>query len=151
LRLRAFSLALEKQAGKGGAVIMSIDTISNFITIIRNGLSVGKRSVRAQNSHLKAEIARVLKDEGYIKDFKIVKEGEKAYVDVMLKYVNGQPAIHELTRISKVGRRQYERLNNLTPVIGGLGISIITTSRGVMTDKQAKNNSVGGEVICHIW
>ncbi len=130
---------------------MSIDTIGDFLTVVRNGLMVGKRSVSVPHSKLKEEIARVLKDEGYIKDFTMVQEDEKPSLKVMLKYVSGEPVIHEITRISTPGRRCYEKSKQLTSVIGGLGISIVTTNRGIMSDKQAKKLSVGGEVICHVW
>jgi small subunit ribosomal protein S8 len=130
---------------------MSIDTIGDFLTIIRNGVMVRRRTVTVPHSTLKNDIAKVLKDEGFIKDFKKVEEDNKASLTIFLKYVDGEPVIHEIKRISKPSRRYYERLNNLTPVIGGLGISILTTSSGVMTDQQAQKLSVGGEVICHVW
>ena len=130
---------------------MSIDTVGNFLTVVRNGLMVNKRSVAVQHSNLKEEIAKVLKEEGFIKDFKKVQEGSMSFLMIMLKYVNGESVIHELTRISTPGRRHYEKNNNVNFVIGGLGISILTTSKGVLTDKQAKKLNVGGEVICHVW
>jgi small subunit ribosomal protein S8 len=130
---------------------MSVDTISNFLTVIRNGLMVGKRSVAVENSKLKQQIADVLKSEGYIKDYTVVRDGAKASLSLVLKYVDGEAVIHEIKRISRPGRRCYERVNQIKPVIGGLGIAILSTSRGIMTDKQALKNSVAGEVICHVW
>ncbi len=130
---------------------MSRDMIGDFLTIIRNGLKVNKRSVAIPSSVLKVEIAKVLKDEGYIKDFKISEEDSKKTLTVFLKYVDGESVIHEITSISTPGRRQYESSKSITPVIGGLGISILTTSSGVITDRQAKKLGVGGEVICHVW
>lgn len=130
---------------------MSIDTIGNFLTVVRNGLMVNKRSVVVQHSSLKEQLAKVLKEEGYIKDFKKMQEGTKSFLTIWLKYVNGESVIHELNRVSKPGRRHYEKSNNVTFVIGGLGNSILTTSKGVLTDKQAKKLNVGGEVICHVW
>ena len=131
---------------------MSIDVVGDFLTIIRNALMVYKRSVKVPYSNLKAGIAKVLKDEGYIKDFsKEVSEDGKALLVLVLKYVDGQPAINEITRISKPGRRFYERSSKITPVVGGLGVAILTTSSGIITDQQARKLSVGGEVICHIW
>lgn len=130
---------------------MSIDSIGDFLTIIRNGLMIGKRVVKAQSSGLKVSIATVLKAEGYIKDFEQVEEDGKSFISIHLKYVNGEPAIHEITRVSKPSRRHYERSDKLKRVIGGLGVSIITTSSGVMTDQQARKLVVGGEVICHVW
>lgn len=130
---------------------MSVDMISDFLTIIRNALKVSKRTVRSQYSGMRFEIARILKEEGFIKDFEKVVEGNKSYISVTLKYVDGEAAIHEITRISKPGRRRYESLKNLKPVIGGLGISILSTSGGVITDKQAREKNMGGEVICQVW
>ena len=131
---------------------MSIDTIGDFLTVMRNGLMIGKRSVTVPYSKMKQNIAEVLKTEGFIKDYKVVAEDTvKSQLNVFLKYVDGAPVIHEITRISKPSRRYFERVNNLTSVIGGLGISIVSTSQGLMTDQQAKKNAVGGEVICHVW
>lgn len=130
---------------------MSVDTISNFLTVMRNGLMVGKRSVTVENSKLKQQIADVLKAEGYIKDYAVIRDGAKAALSVTLKYVNGEAVIHEIKRISRPGRRCYERINQIKPVIGGLGIAILSTSRGIMTDKHALKNRVAGEVICHVW
>lgn len=130
---------------------MSIDTIGNFLTIIRNGLLVRRRSVIDQCSKLKYEIAQVLKDEGYIKDFRRAGDTKKPTLEVDLKYVNGQSVIHKIERKSRPGRRSYERATGVEQVIGGLGISILTTSQGVMTDRQAKKLGIGGEVICHVW
>src|SRR5438046_2319854 len=128
---------------------MSMDTVGNFLTVVRNGLMVNKRSVVVQHSNLKEQVAKVLKEEGFIKDFKKGQEGAKSFLMIMLKYVNGESVIHELTRMSTPGRRHYEKSNNITSVIGGLGISILSTSKGVLTDKQAKKLNIGGEVICH--
>ncbi|MFH1831338.1 MAG: 30S ribosomal protein S8 [bacterium] len=130
---------------------MSIDSIGNFLTSMRNGLMVGKRSVTVPSSNIKVNIATLLKEEGYIRDFKIETTGPKSELTIFFKYVQGESPIHEIKRVSKPSCRYYERLNNLTPVIGGLGISILSTSLGLMTDRQAKKSGVGGEVICHIW
>jgi len=131
---------------------MSIDVIGDFLTIIRNGIGVGRRSVVAPFSNEKMGIAKVLKDDGFIKDFqKIEDENKKPLLKVYLKYINGEAAIHEITRISTPGRRRYESLTNITPVIGSLGVSVLTTNKGIISDKQARKLSVGGEVICHVW
>lgn len=130
---------------------MSRDMIGDFLTIIRNGLKVNKRSVMLPSSNLKVEIAKVLKDEGYIKDFKLSEEDKKKFLTIFLKYVDGESVIHEITSVSTPGCRQYENSKSITSVIGGLGISILTTSSGVITDRQAKKLGVGGEVICHVW
>ncbi len=130
---------------------MSVDTISNFLTVIRNGLLVSKRSVTVQHSNMKQAIANLLKAEGYIKDYKTETVEGKPVLTVLLKYVNGESVIHDIKRVSKSGRRHYEGTNAVKPVIGGLGISVLSTSKGIMTDKQARQANVGGEVICHIW
>jgi small subunit ribosomal protein S8 len=131
---------------------MSRDVIGDFLTVIRNALKLYKRSVDIPFSKLKEGIAKTLKDEGFIRDFKVTKdETEKKVLTVFLKYVNGVPSINEITRISKPSRRYYEGSRNITPVVGGLGVAILTTSAGVMTDRQARELSVGGEVICHVW
>ncbi len=131
---------------------MSIDVVGDFLTVIRNALMVYKRSVSVPYSNLKFGIAKVLKDEGYIKDFrKEEDERGKSTLVLVLKYVDGQSAINEITRVSKPGRRFYERSSKITPVVGGLGVAILTTSSGIMTDQQARRLSVGGEVICHVW
>ncbi len=132
---------------------MSIDSIGNFLTIIRNGLHVRKSFVVIPYSHLKEAVVQLLKDEGYIRDFSVQQEAGtvKLSIKILLKYVGGEPVIHEITRVSKPGRRLYERASALTPVIGGLGISVLSTSQGILTDVQARKKCVGGEVICHVW
>jgi small subunit ribosomal protein S8 len=131
---------------------MSVDTIGDFLTIIRNGLMVNKRLVTVPSSTLKVNVANVLKEEGYIKDFKVEKlEGNKSKLSIFLKYVDGESVIHEITRISTPGRRNYAGGADLKPVVGGLGISIVTTSKGVITDQKARKLGVGGEVICQVW
>lgn len=131
---------------------MSIDTMGDFLTAVRNALMVSKRTVTVPFSNMRMGVAQVLKDEGFIRDFKKVDgERNRSFLELYLKYVNGESVIHEIKRISKPGRRHYEGLRQLTPVIGGLGISILSTNSGIMTDKQAKRKSVGGEVICHVW
>lgn len=130
---------------------MSVDSIGNFLTIIRNALMIKRRTVAAPSSQLKVNIAQVLKAEGYIKDFQVNEQDGKHFLTLHLKYVKGEPVIHEITRVSKPGRRYYESSKNLERVVGGLGISIVSTSAGVMTDAQARKQSVGGEVICRIW
>ncbi|MFC1894938.1 30S ribosomal protein S8 [Candidatus Dependentiae bacterium] len=131
---------------------MSVDVIGDFLTVIRNALMVYKRSIVVPNSKCKVGIAIVLKDEGFIRDFKIEENDQnKSVLHVFLKYVDGESVINEITRISTPGRRCYEGSKKITPVIGGLGISVVSTSKGIMTDRQARKVSVGGEVFCHVW
>ena len=135
---------------------MSIDSIGNFLTIIRNGLMVSKRFVLIPHSKLKHSIAQILKDEGFIRDIEVLEDGIKKKIKIFLKYVNGERVIHEITRESTPGRRDYKSFSNIKPVKGGLGISILSTSHGVITDKKAKlmakeGSPVGGEVLCTVW
>lgn len=134
---------------------MSVDTISDFLTIIRNGIKASRPFVKVPYSKLKYQIATILKDEGFIRDV-VVGEGPESLpaertIKVLLKYVGGEAVVHEIKRMSKPGRRVYEGYRTLEPVIGGLGIAIMTTSQGVMTDKKARGLALGGEVICTVW
>lgn len=131
---------------------MSIDSIGNFLTIIRNGLMLGKRFVEAPYSNMKYSIASILKDEGFIKDFEVIgQEVSTKKIKIFLKYVRGESVIHEIKRLSRPGRRYYASIRVLKPVKGKLGISILSTDKGLMTDKKAKELSVGGEIICSVW
>lgn len=130
---------------------MSIDAIGNFLTIIRNGIMSSKLSVNIPHSNLKSEIATILKEEGFIKDYAIEENDSKKSIKVFLKYVDGESVIHEITRVSRPGRRNYKGTARIRPVIGGLGLSILTTSKGVVSHKKAKELGVGGEVICTVW
>lgn len=130
---------------------MSVDAIGDFLTIVRNGLMASKRSVETPYSKIKLEIVKILKEEGFIKDFAVTEEDSKKKIQLSLKYVAGESVIHELTRISRPGRRTYRKSDQLQYIIGKLGISILTTNKGIMTDKRAKALSVGGEIICSVW
>lgn len=131
---------------------MSIDVIGDFLTVIRNALIVYKRSVVVPNSSFKVGIAQVLKNEGFIRDFAVEgNEGVKTSLRIFLKYIDGNPVINEITRISTPGRRHYEDSKNIKKVIGGLGVSILSTSNGIMPDRQAREMGIGGEIICHVW
>jgi small subunit ribosomal protein S8 len=132
---------------------MSVDSIADFITIIRNGVMVSKPSVTAPYSKMRHSIAQILKDEGFITDFVIVNTDSdaKKLLKIVLKYVDGEAVIHEIQRVSKPGRRVYTGSKHIKPVIGQLGVSILTTSHGVIANQKAKKLSVGGEVICTVW
>lgn len=130
---------------------MSVDTIGDFLTTIRNGVLASHKQVVTSYSTLKYEIAEILKNEGFIKDVVTEEVDNHKQLKLALKYVDGESAIHEITRVSTPGRRMYESVTNLKPVIGGLGVAILTTNKGVMTNKRAKQLSVGGEVICTVW
>jgi small subunit ribosomal protein S8 len=132
---------------------VSIDTIGNFLTIIRNGVMASKPHVKAPYSKMKHDIANILKEEGFIRDV-LIEDADivtRKSIKIYLKYVEGESVIHEITRVSSPGRRHYRGVNNFAPVIGGLGISILTTSRGIITNKSASKLSVGGEVLCTVW
>lgn len=130
---------------------MSIDAIGDFLTIIRNGLMSSKLFVTAPYSNLKFEIATILKDEGFIKDIEVQEEEGKKIIKVFLKYVGGESVIHEIKRISRPGRRDFKGAAYIKPVIGGLGLSILTTSKGVLSHKKAKELGIGGEVMVTVW
>ncbi len=130
---------------------MSKDVIADFLTIIRNGVSRSKSSVVIGYSKLRYEIAQILKQEGFVSDVVLEENESGSTIKVVLKYVEGESAIHEIVRVSKPSRRVYTSIERIKPVIGGLGVNILTTSKGVMTDKTARQNRVGGELICTIW
>lgn len=131
---------------------MSVDAIGNFLTIIRNGLMASKPFVLAPHSKLNVSIAQILKEEGFIRDFVVVdSESAQPSIKILLKYVEGESVIHEITRVSKPGCRYYSSIKNVKPVIDGLGISILSTNRGILTNKKAKALNVGGEVLCTVW
>jgi small subunit ribosomal protein S8 len=124
------------------------DPIADFLTRIRNGQSSGKPEVNMPASKVKLAIAQVLKDEGYIEDFSAKTEDGKATMAVQLKYFQGRPVIDRLERISRPGLRVYKGKDELPSILGGLGVAIVSTSQGVMTDRQARASGHGGEVIC---
>ena len=126
------------------------DPVADMLTRIRNGQSAGKQSVRVPASNLKAAIAQVLKDEGYITEFTKAEVAGKPYLEVVLKYFQGVPVIDVLRRVSRPGLRIYKNRNELPKVRGGLGIAIVSTSRGVMTDREARKQGHGGEVIAFV-
>jgi small subunit ribosomal protein S8 len=130
---------------------VSKDVIANFLTMIRNGIARSKSYVTSDYSSFRYEIAKILKQEGYIADVLVVDQEDHKKLKVVLKYVDGESVIHEITRISKPSRRIYKSVDNLKPVIGGLGVNILTTSKGIMTDKAAQRERVGGELICTVW
>lgn len=130
---------------------MITDTIGNFLTIIRNGTMIGKSFVVAPHSKMCLAIANILKKEGFIRDFSLEGAGVEKKIKILLKYVNGESVIHELQRVSTPGKRMYAQARNVPSVIGGLGISIVTTNQGVLTDKEVRNQRIGGEIICTVW
>lgn len=130
------------------------DPISDYLTRLRNAIKANHRIVEIPSSNLKKEITKVLYEKGYILNYKFDDEATaQGVIKVALKYnpVSKVPAIRSLSRISKPGLRKYSKAGDLPRVINGLGIAIISTSKGVMTDKDARQNNVGGEVICYVY
>ena len=127
------------------------DPIADLLTRIRNAQMVAKQTVSVPSSKVKVAIAQVLKDEGYITDLRVNNiENNKAEIEIVLKYFEGKPVIATLKRFSRSGLRQYRGKSDLPKVMNGLGISIISTSKGIMTDAQARQLGVGGEVLCFV-
>jgi small subunit ribosomal protein S8 len=128
------------------------DPIADMLTRIRNGLIARHDSVTIPASNMKKSIAKILLDEGYIKSVDYIDDGLQGQIKIALKYVQGKESVIKgLKRISKPGLRVYARSSEIPKVLGGLGIAIISTSKGVMTDKEARNAGVGGEVLAYIW
>ena len=129
------------------------DPIADFITRIRNAVRANHRIVQIPASNLKKEMTKILKEKGYILDYKFEEDTKQGLIKIALKYhpVTKVPAIRNLTRISKPGLRKYAGVEAMPRVINGLGIAILSTSKGVMTDKEAKTEKVGGEVLCHVY
>jgi small subunit ribosomal protein S8 len=126
------------------------DPIADMFTRIRNGQRVEKDSVTMPSSKLKVAIAQVLKDEGYIEGFSVKADGPKAELQVQLKYYAGRPVIERIERVSRPGLRIYKGHGEIPQVLNGLGVAIVTTSRGVMTDRRARATGVGGEVTAYM-
>ncbi len=128
------------------------DPISDMLTRIRNGVQARHDHVDVPGSRLKMEIARILKDEGFIADWHRIDRGPQGVLRITLKYgARKEATLSGLTRVSRPGLRLYARLQEIPRVRGGLGVVILTTSRGVMTDRQARRLGIGGEVICYVW
>lgn len=131
---------------------MSKDVIADFLTVIRNGVARSKKSVSTHYSKMRFDIAQILKEEGFITDVLVTEQEEgKKDIKVLLKYVDGESVIHDITRVSKPSCRVYASIDTIKPIIGGFGVSILTTNKGIMTDKAAKQHKVGGELICTVW
>ena len=122
-----------------------------MLTRIRNANRVGRRVVLIRKSKICSGIAQVLKDEGYIDEFDVVEDGRQGQLRVKLKYtLNGEKIIHELDRQSKPGRRDYRKVDDLPKVLNGMGIAVVSTSKGVMSDRRAREENVGGELLCTV-
>jgi len=127
------------------------DPVADMLTRIRNAIRIKAEKVDIPISKLKLEIAKILKEEGFIRAYKILKDRKQGILRVIPKYVDNESVISGLKRISKPGRRVYVGSKEVPVVMGGLGIAIITTSKGILSDKVCRREGIGGEVICYIW
>ena len=131
---------------------MHTDPIADLLTRVRNATKARQRKVDVPPSQLKVSIVDIWKKQGFIKNYKLYRQDEKGILRIYLKYVGkNQPIIQGIVRVSKPSRRVYAQYSKLPKILGGLGVSIVSTSRGVLTDQMARENKVGGEVLCTIW
>jgi small subunit ribosomal protein S8 len=127
------------------------DPIADMLTRIRNSNRVGRRKVMIPRSKICVGIAQVLKDEGYISEYDVIDDGQQGQIRVTLKYsMSGEKVIHALDRQSKPGRRMYRKVEELTSILNGMGIAVVSTSKGVMSDRRAREQNVGGELLCTV-
>ncbi len=128
------------------------DPLGDMLTRIRNAQMRAKSTVRSPSSKLRQRVLDVLQDEGYIRGYEVIDEGnQKPEIEISLKYFDGEPVIRELKRVSKPGRRYYSGVTGMPQVRNGLGVSIVSTSKGVMSDARARAENVGGEVLCTVF
>jgi small subunit ribosomal protein S8 len=131
---------------------MMTDPIADMLTRMRNAIQIKNEKVDIPASKIKVEVAKILKEEGFIKSYKIIKDRRQGILRITLKYTNtNEPVITGLKRVSKPGRRLYVGKDDITKVMGSVGIAIITTSKGILTDRDCRLQGVGGEVLCHVW
>ena len=128
------------------------DPIADMLTMLRNASSAKKEVVEEKNSRLTEEIIKIFKRESFVSNYKVIKDSKQGKLRIYLRYLkDGKPAILGIKKISKSGLRVYKKADDLPKVLGGLGTAVISTSKGLLTDVQARENKVGGEVICYIW
>jgi small subunit ribosomal protein S8 len=131
---------------------MMTDPIADMLTRIRNSVLIKAEKVDIPASRLKVEIAKIMKEEGFIKSYKIIKDKKQGILRITLKYTqDNRPIVEGLKRISKPGRRVYVGKDEVPSVVGGMGIAVVTTPKGILTDKVCRREGVGGEVLCYIW
>ena len=131
---------------------MNTDPIADMLTRIRNASMVSLTEVSMPSSKLKVELAKLLKSEGFIADYSVSEEGKFKVLTITLKYDSkNKPVISKLQRVSKPGLRSYSKAQNLPQVLGGLGVAIVSTSKGLMTDRKARKENIGGEVLCYVY
>jgi small subunit ribosomal protein S8 len=127
------------------------DPIADMLTRIRNAISSKKTGVEMPSSNLKIAITKILKEEGYIDDFETIKDDKQGILKIKFKYINGESMIHGIRKVSKPGRRIFKDKRKIPLIMGGLGISIVSTTKGVITGDECKKSGIGGEVICEVW
>jgi len=128
------------------------DPVADMLTVLRNGSSANKAVVEVKNSRLTEGIIKIFKTEGFIANYKIIKDSKQGLVRIYLRYIKeGKPAILGIKKISKSGLRIYRKADKIPKVYGGLGVAIVSTSKGLVTDSEAREKKIGGEVICYIW
>lgn len=128
------------------------DPIADMLTRIRNANTVSHATVEVPASKLKVQLAKLLKEEGFIADYEVKEEGKFKVIVITLKYeANGKPVITKLQRVSKPGLRHYSKAKNLEKVLGGMGIAVVSTPKGLLTDRKARKENVGGEVLCYVY
>ncbi len=128
------------------------DPIADFLTRIRNAMQAGKDRCDVPASKLKLELSKILQEEGFLRTFKVLEEGPQGTLRIYLRYsADGEPAIHGLERVSRPGLRVYRAVDELPHVRGGIGVAVVSTSKGLMTDLRAREQRLGGEVMCRVW
>ncbi len=131
---------------------MNTDPIADMLTRIRNANTVSHATVDVPASKLKVQLAKLLKEEGFIADYEVKEEGKFKVITITLKYqANGKPVITKLQRVSKPGLRHYSKAKNLEKVLGGMGVAVVSTPKGLLTDRKARKENVGGEVLCYVY
>lgn len=150
--LRAKSQASQNPAGELEKEYKEMDPIANFIASIRNANAKGLEKADIPLSKIKIAVTKILKEEGYIAGYRLMEENRKPFIRIQLRYTDDRhPVISGLKRISRPGLRIYEHYRDLSKVDGGMGVSILSTSKGLMTNRKARKLKCGGEVLCHIW
>ena len=128
------------------------DTIADMLTTIRNGLLVQKEKVQTPFSKVKSNVLKVLTEEGYIKDYKIINETKAIKkIEIVFSYIDGHPSIKKISKVSKPGRKVYTKIKKLPSYYNGYGVTIVSTSKGIMTDKKARRSNLGGEILCQVF
>ncbi len=129
-----------------------MDPIANFLTSIRNASAKGQEKADVPYSNMKMALAKVLKDEGYIMNCRVMEENRRPFIRIQLKYTDERkPVISGLTRVSRPGLRIYQKSGSISKVNGGMGVAILSTSKGLLTHRKARQGKSGGEVLCHVW